>query len=99
MLIICMPRIKLSYIRSECEYRKLMSLLYKHYYTKYYLYTVDYIDSLVEQQRNIPISTGNRPGAMQASGRNLHHSSSSRLQLLSSVTARASRLMVSTQQV
>jgi hypothetical protein len=32
-----------------------MSLLYKYYYTKYYLYTEDYIDSLVEQQRNTPI--------------------------------------------
>jgi hypothetical protein len=55
MLIICMPRIKLSYIRSECEYRKLMSLLHKYYYMRYYLYTEDYIDSLVEQQRNTPI--------------------------------------------
>jgi hypothetical protein len=32
-----------------------MSLLYKHYYTKYCLYTEDYIDSLVEQQQNTPI--------------------------------------------
>jgi hypothetical protein len=32
-----------------------MSLLYKYYYTKYYLYTEDYIDSLVKQQRNTPI--------------------------------------------
>jgi hypothetical protein len=31
-----------------------MSLLYKYYYTKYCLYTEDYIDSLVEQQRNKP---------------------------------------------
>jgi hypothetical protein len=36
---------------------------------------------------------------MQASRRNLHHSSSSHLQLLSSVTARVSGLMVATQQV
>jgi hypothetical protein len=32
-----------------------MYLLYKHYYMKYYLYTEDYIDSLVEQQQNTPI--------------------------------------------
>jgi hypothetical protein len=32
-----------------------MSLLYKHYYMGYYLYTEDYIDSLVEQQWNTPI--------------------------------------------
>jgi hypothetical protein len=55
MLIICMPRIKLSYIRQECEYRKPMSFLYKHYYMGYCLYTEDYIDSFVEQQRNTPI--------------------------------------------
>jgi hypothetical protein len=29
MLIICMPRIKLSYIRSEYKHRILMSLLYR----------------------------------------------------------------------
>jgi hypothetical protein len=62
MLIVCMLRIKLSYIRPECECRKLMYLLYKHYYMRYCLYTEDYIDSLIEQQRNIPIPTGNRPG-------------------------------------
>jgi hypothetical protein len=62
MLIVCMVRIKLSYIRPECEYRKLMSLLYKHYYTGYYLYTEDYIDSLVEQQQNTPIPTCNQLG-------------------------------------
>jgi hypothetical protein len=28
MLIVCMPKIKLSYIRLECKYRKPMSLLY-----------------------------------------------------------------------
>jgi hypothetical protein len=43
--------------------------------------------------------TGNRPGATQASRRNLHRSSPSHLRLLSSVTTRVSRLMVSTQQV
>jgi hypothetical protein len=32
MLIVCMPRIKLSYIRPECEHRKPMSLLYNIYY-------------------------------------------------------------------
>jgi hypothetical protein len=43
--------------------------------------------------------TGNRPGATYASRRNLHQRSPSHLQLLSSVTARMSRLMVATQQV
>jgi hypothetical protein len=43
--------------------------------------------------------TGNRPGATQASRRNLHHSSLSHLHLLISVTARVSRLIVITQQV
>jgi hypothetical protein len=43
--------------------------------------------------------TGNRPGATQASTRNLHHSSPSHLRLLSSVIARVSRLIVATQQV
>jgi hypothetical protein len=32
-----------------------MPLLYKHYYIGYCLSTEDYIDSLIEQQRNIPI--------------------------------------------
>jgi hypothetical protein len=55
MLIVCIPRNKLSYIRPEYEYRKPMSLLYKHYYMRYCLYTKDYIDSLIEQQQNTPI--------------------------------------------
>jgi hypothetical protein len=76
-----------------------MSLLYKHYYTKYYLYTEDYIDSLVEQQWSTPIPTGNRMMATEASRRNLHRSSLFHLQLLSSVTAKVSRFMVATQQV
>jgi hypothetical protein len=54
--------IKVSYIRPECEYRKSMSLLYKYYYTRYCFYIEDYIDSLIEQQRNTPIPTGNRLG-------------------------------------
>jgi hypothetical protein len=54
MFIIYMSRIKLSYIRVECEYIKSMSLLYKLYYTEYCLYTEDYIDSLIEQQWNNP---------------------------------------------
>jgi hypothetical protein len=33
-----------------------MSLLYKFYYMEYCLYRQDYIDSLVEQQRNTPTS-------------------------------------------
>jgi hypothetical protein len=40
--------------------------------------------------------TGNRPGAMHASRRSLYHRSSSHLRLLSSVTARVSRLIVVT---
>jgi hypothetical protein len=55
MLIVCMPRIKLSYIRPKCEYRKPLSLLYKYYYMRYCLYTKDYIDSLIELQQNTPI--------------------------------------------
>jgi hypothetical protein len=55
MLIVCLPRIKLSYIRLECEYRKPISLLCKHYYMRYCLYREDYIDSLIEHQRNTPI--------------------------------------------
>jgi hypothetical protein len=31
-----------------------MTLLYKLYYTTYYLYTEDYINSLVKQQRDNP---------------------------------------------
>jgi hypothetical protein len=54
MLIVCMPRIKLSYIRPQHEYIKPMPLLYKLSYTEYCLYTEDYIDCLVEQQRNNP---------------------------------------------
>jgi hypothetical protein len=99
MLIVCMPRIKLSYIRPECEYRKPMSLLNKYYYMIYCLYTEDYIDSLIEQQWNTPIPQAIDRGATQASRRNLHHRSSFHLQLLSSVTTRVSRLMVATQQV
>jgi hypothetical protein len=43
--------------------------------------------------------TGNRPRETLASRRSLHHKSLSHLQLLSSVIARVSRLMVATQQV
>jgi hypothetical protein len=75
-----------------------MSLLYKHYYTKYCLYTEDYMDSHRAAAAHTN-PTGNRPGATQASRRNLHRSSSSHLHLLSSVTARVSRLIVATQQV
>jgi hypothetical protein len=57
------------------------------------------IDSLVVQLQKISSPTGNRPGAIQASKTNLHHSSPYCLQLLSGVTARVSRLMVATQQV
>jgi hypothetical protein len=32
MLIVCMTKIKLSYIRLECKHRKQISLLYKLYY-------------------------------------------------------------------
>jgi hypothetical protein len=75
-----------------------MPLLNKYYYMRYCLYTEDYIDSprAVAEHTN---PTGNRLGAMHASRRSLYHRSSSHLQLLSSVTARVSRLMVATQQV
>jgi hypothetical protein len=76
-----------------------MSLLYKLYYTKYCLYIEDYINSLVEQQRNKPTPQAIDPGATQASKRILQCSSPSHLRLLSRVTARVSRLMVATQQV
>jgi hypothetical protein len=56
-----------------------MSLLYKHYYMRYCLYIEDYIDSLIEQQRNTPIPQAINRGATQASRRNFHHSSSSHL--------------------
>jgi hypothetical protein len=71
-------------------------LYYINIITRDIVFTQKTISTLVEQQRNTPIPTGNRPGATQASRRNLHHSSSSHLQLLSSVTARVSRLMVAT---
>jgi hypothetical protein len=45
----------LSHIWPECEYKKPMYFLYKHYYTGYCLYPEDYIYSLVEQQWNTPI--------------------------------------------
>jgi hypothetical protein len=47
---------------AECKHRKPMPLLYKNYYMGYCLYTEDYIDSLIEQERNTPNPTGNRPG-------------------------------------
>jgi hypothetical protein len=65
---------------------------------KYCLYKKDYIDSLIEQQRKLQPHRQST-GATQASRRNLHHSSSSHLHPLSSVTVRMSRLMVATQQV
>jgi hypothetical protein len=75
-----------------------MYLLYKYYYTRYCLYTEDYIDSRrVAAEHTHP--TGNQLGATQASRRNLHHSSSSHLQLLNNITARLSRVMVATQQM
>jgi hypothetical protein len=75
-----------------------MSLVYKYYYTRYYLYTEDYINSLVEQQWNTPIHRQSTRGNTSFK-KNLHHSSSSHLQLMSSVTGRVSRLMVVIQQV
>jgi hypothetical protein len=39
-----------------------MSLLYKYYYMRYCLYVEDYINSLIKQQQNTPIPTGNRLG-------------------------------------
>jgi hypothetical protein len=73
-----------------------MSLLYKLYYTRYFLYTEDYRLSYgAAAEYTNP--TGNRPGAMHTSRRSLHRRSPSHIHLLSSVTARVSRLMIATQ--
>jgi hypothetical protein len=73
-----------------------MSLLYKFYYTGYYLYTENY--RLSHQAASEQVNpTVNRPGTTQASIRNLHRSSSSHLRILSSLTVRVSRLMIATQ--
>jgi hypothetical protein len=75
-----------------------MSLLNKHYYKRYCLYIEDY--RLSHQAAAEYINPHRQStGAIQASRRNLHHSSSSHLQLLSSITARVSRIMVATQQM
>jgi hypothetical protein len=50
-----MPRIKLSYIRLECEYRKPMTLLYKLYYMNIVFIDKTIIDSFIEQQQKTPI--------------------------------------------
>jgi hypothetical protein len=92
MSIIYIPRIKLSYIQSECEHRKLMFLLYKLYYTRILSLQKNYVDSLVEQQRKNFNSTGNRSEATQAPKRNLYRISLSHLCLLSNITARVGRL-------
>jgi hypothetical protein len=61
-----------------------MSLLYKLYYMEYRFYTEDYrLSHRAATEQSNP--TSNRPGAIQASRRNLHHSSPSHLHLLSSV--------------
>jgi hypothetical protein len=75
-----------------------MSLLYKLYYMNI-IFTKKTISTLLSSSSGNSNPIGNRPGATQASRRNLHHSSSSHLHLLSSVTARVSRLMVATEQV
>jgi hypothetical protein len=95
---VCMPRIKLSYIRAECEYKNQS------------LYNINFITRDIDFTRKLgwlshraaaehTNSTGNRPGATHASRRSLHHRSPYHLQLLSSVTARVSRLMVATKHV
>jgi hypothetical protein len=94
-----MPMVKLSYIRPECEYINPISLLYKlllHGILSLHgrLYRLSH--RAIAEQSN---PTGNRPGATQAPRRNLHRSSPSHLRLVSSFTARVSRLMVATQQV
>jgi hypothetical protein len=77
---------------------KAMSLLYKIYYMEYCLYkkTISTLSSSGSGNSN---PTSNRTMATQAFRRNLHHSSSSHLCLLSSLTARVSGLMVATLQV
>jgi hypothetical protein len=75
-----------------------MSLLYKLYYT-IIVFTKKAKMTLMSSSNGNSNPTGNQPGAMQASRRNLHRSSPSHLHLLSNVTARVSRLMVATQQV
>jgi hypothetical protein len=94
-----MPRIKLSYIRPECEYKNPASLLYKlllqgilSLHGRLYRRT----HRAAAEQSN---PTSNRPGVTEAPRRNLHHSSPTHLCLLSGVTARVSGLMVATQQV
>jgi hypothetical protein len=76
-----------------------MYLLYKLYYTNIIFIEKTIIDSLTEQQRNTLTPHAIDRGAMQASRRIHHQSSPYHLQLLSSVTARMSRLMVATQQM
>jgi hypothetical protein len=98
MLIICMPEMKLSYIWLECEYRKPMSLLYKLSYTNI-VFAEKTILTLSLSNNGNSNRTGNRPGATQASKRNHHHSSSSHHCILSYVTTRVSRHMVSIEQV
>jgi hypothetical protein len=75
-----------------------MSLLYKLYYTNI-VFTKKTISTLLSSSSGNSNPIVNRQGATQASRRNLSHSSSSYLHLLSSVTARVSRLMVATEQV
>jgi hypothetical protein len=68
------------------------------YYKGYCLYTEDYrLSHRAAAEQSNPHRQS--VGAMHAPRRNLHCSSSSHLCLLSSITARVSRLMVATQQV
>jgi hypothetical protein len=75
-----------------------MSLFYKLYYMNI-VFKEKTISTLSLSSSGNSNPTGNRPEATQASRINLHHKSPSHLQLLSSVTARVSRLMIATQQV
>jgi hypothetical protein len=75
-----------------------MSLFYKLYYMNI-VFTKKTILTLSSSSSGNSNPTGNRSGAMQASRINLYHRTPYHLQLLSSVIARVSRLMVATQQV
>jgi hypothetical protein len=74
-------------------------LYYMKIITRDIVFTQKTISTISSSSSGTHQSTGNRPGVTQASRRNLHRSSSSHLQILSSVTARVSRHMIATQQV
>jgi hypothetical protein len=78
--------------------QKPMSLLYKLYY-KNIVFTKKTILTLSSSSNGNSNPIGNQPEETQAYRINLHRRSPYHLQLLSSVTARVSRLIVATQQM